>query len=159
MRATARLPVDGLNWQRLLWLAAALVHTTVSLAVVYAAEPYLDTAQIRVDEHELQVEIADTMAKRGRGLMWRTQVPDGTGMLFIFDRPHRLSFWMRNTPIDLDIGFFGEDGRLQQIETMRALDLTHHRSEQPALYALEVRRGWYADHDVRVGAQLSLPQP
>lgn len=146
----------GPSWRRALWLAGVLLPLA-GLPAAVDAEHTMATAQIRIDHHVLEVEIADTVARRERGLMWRTELPDGTGMLFIFKRPQRLSFWMKNTPIDLDLGFFGEDRRLQQIETMRALDLTHHDSTQPALYALEVRRGWYRDNAVRIGARLYLP--
>jgi uncharacterized protein len=63
----------------------------------------------------LNVEIADDAAEREHGLMYRHSLPDDRGMLFDFPEPERASFWMRNTPLSLDIIFIGVDGRILNI--------------------------------------------
>ncbi len=79
-------------------------------------------------------------------------------MLFVYPEPGILRFWMRDTPVDLDIGFFDAHGRLINIRRMKALDeRTFHESDRPALYALEVPRGWFAEHAISPGAELTLP--
>ncbi len=63
----------------------------------------------------LNVEIADDEAERNHGLMYRESLPDDRGMLFDFPEPEMASFWMRNTPLSLDIIFIGVDGRILNI--------------------------------------------
>ena len=78
-------------------------------------------------------------------------------MLFIFPQPRRLSFWMRNTAIPLDIGFFDSDGVLSEIHQLQPFDERPVVSESAGLrFALEVNRGWFAAHEVNVGARLDL---
>ena len=64
---------------------------------------------------ELRVELADTPEGRARGLMQRANLPPSYGMLFIFDEPGRVAFWMKDTPLPLDMLFFDARGDLRQI--------------------------------------------
>jgi uncharacterized protein len=73
---------------------------------------FVDTAAGPV---RISVEIADDEAERNRGLMFRETLADGSGMLFDFPEPEHASFWMRNTPLSLDIIFIGTDGRILNI--------------------------------------------
>lgn len=79
-------------------------------------------------------------------------------MLFVFPKSKKLQFWMKDTSIDLDIGFFDSQGRLLNTTTMTAFDdKTQHSSNGPAKYALEVNRGWFAAHGLSEDAFLVLP--
>jgi uncharacterized membrane protein (UPF0127 family) len=73
------------------------------------------TVQTAAGPVRFEVEIADTEAERARGLMFRESLADGAGMLFDFDPPEPVSFWMRNTIVSLDIIFIGPDGRILNI--------------------------------------------
>ncbi len=64
---------------------------------------------------QFEVEIADTEAERNRGLMFRQTMPGYRGMLFDFQDPRPVSFWMHNTILSLDIIFIGTDGRILNI--------------------------------------------
>ena len=75
-------------------------------------------ARIRINNAELKVELAETHEKREQGLMNRAILPEDSGMLFIFENPQILSFWMKNTTIPLSIGFFDENRCLINIEDM-----------------------------------------
>lgn len=103
---------------------------------------------------ELQVEIADTPEERSRGLMFRTELPEGRGMLFIFEEQQVRSFWMKNTVIPLDILFFDAGGRLVSIATMEPCmedPCLPYPSVGEAQYALEVPAGFVERHGIVEG--------
>jgi uncharacterized membrane protein (UPF0127 family) len=104
----------------------------------------------------IRAEIARTGDERSRGLMNRSSLPDGEGMLFVFDREQILSFWMRNTLIPLSIAFIRTDGRIAEIRDMYALDETTVRSSRSVRYALEVPQGWFARMGITPGDYLKL---
>lgn len=98
------------------------------------------------------VEIADDYAERERGLMFRETLADDHGMLFDFERPQRVSFWMRNTMISLDIIFIGADGRILNIaERATPYSEDDIPSAGPALGVLEIRGGRAAELGIRPG--------
>ncbi len=112
--------------------------------------------EIRLDHKILEVEIADTPNARKQGLMKRTDLQDGTGMLFIFGEQEILSFWMKNTPLPLSIAFFDKRGILINTADMKPYSLASSKSQAPALYALEVPQGWFAANKIGPGAKLSF---
>jgi hypothetical protein len=92
--------------------------------------------------------------------MHRFSLRPDHGMIFVFERPEPQSFWMMNTFIPLSIAFIAPDGRIINIDDMAPHDTTSHRSRGPALYALEMRRGWFAERGVRAGDVVKgLPAP
>ncbi|MDR1947887.1 MAG: DUF192 domain-containing protein, partial [Spirochaetaceae bacterium] len=91
----------------------------------------------------LKAELARTEDERARGLMYRKSLPDGEGMLFLFEQDQILSFWMKNTLIPLSIAFIGGNGRILEIRDMQPGNLTAVYSSRAARYALEVPRGWF----------------
>lgn len=109
------------------------------------------------------LEIVESQADRNRGLMFRESLPWEQGMLFVFERPQQLSFWMRNTLIPLSIAYIAEDGTILDIldmdvepEEVRDRPSRTYPSSGPALYALEVNQGWYAANGVQPGDRLLL---
>jgi uncharacterized membrane protein (UPF0127 family) len=114
---------------------------------------------IEVGGTPLTVEVADTPELVTRGLKYRDSLGWHEGMLFMFPEPKIQSFWMKDTRIDLDIGFFDRHGRLLNIAHMKAFDArTLHRSLKLAKYALEVNQGWFARNGISAGASLSIPE-
>jgi hypothetical protein len=96
------------------------------------------------EEVNVQVELAQTNAQRQRGLMARPHLPQGTGMLFLFDDEARRSFWMKNTLIPLDIAYFDAEGAFVSATTMTPCTkdpCPSYPSAGPARYALEVGKG------------------
>ena len=67
-------------------------------------------------DRKIDIEVARTMAEQAHGLMFRTTLPDTSGMLFPYDPPHELSMWMKNTYIPLDMVFIRPDGIVHRIE-------------------------------------------
>lgn len=93
-------------------------------------------------ELAFKVEVADTPAKRVLGLQYRNELGDDRGMLFLFPSPAAQSFWMKNTPISLDIIFIGSDLRIAGIVHQAAPFSTASLSvAAPSQFVLEVRGG------------------
>jgi uncharacterized membrane protein (UPF0127 family) len=115
----------------------------------FVTEPlWIESAAGRID---YQVEIADDDAERQHGLMFRTSMPDGHGMLFIFPQARPQAFWMRNTYMPLDIIYIGEDGRIVSIVQGRPFDESPLPSGVPAIGVLEIYGGKAAEQGIRVG--------
>lgn len=112
---------------------------------------------LTIDEVALEAQIAIEPAEMSRGLMHRDHLGEDRGMLFVYDAPQRMSFWMRNTRIDLAIGFFDPDGRLLETRTLYAYDETAVRSRSANVqFALEMNRGWFREKGIRTGARLDM---
>ena len=119
----------------------------------------LPIAKIRVGNHEISVEVAADRETRNRGLMFRESMPADHGMLFVFPSERRLGFWMKNTSLPLTIAYADRSGRIVRIADLTPHDERPVSSVEPALYALEMNRGWFKKHGVLVGHQLrKLPK-
>ena len=124
------------------------------LVASLAAAAELPTAVLTVGEHKVTAEIVVTPEQRALGLMNRFSLKPDHGMLFVFERSEPLSFWMKNTFIPLSIAFIGADGRIVNIEDMKPQTEDTHWSKGPALYALEMRKGWFAEKGIGPGAMV-----
>lgn len=129
----------------------ALVLSLVAAAAAVAQNPGLPTATLSINGQKLTAEIAATDAERATGLMNRFSLRPDHGMLFVFDRPAPQAFWMKNTYVPLSIAFIGAEGRILNIEDMAPQTETSHWSRGPAQFALEMRRGWFAERGIRAG--------
>ncbi len=104
------------------------------------------------------VEIADDAEERARGLMYRESLASGAGMLFIYEHPQQVSFWMRNTLIPLDMIFIGADGRVAAVHAMAEPgDLTAIPGPADTLMVLEINGGLAARLGLKGGAELRHP--
>ena len=102
----------------------------------------------------VQVEVADTPAKRERGLMFRKELADGQGMIFLFDEEGEHSFWMKDTLIPLDLIFADSAGRVVGIVAQARPLTLEPRTGGPGRMVLEVPGGWAARNGVRVGDRM-----
>jgi uncharacterized membrane protein (UPF0127 family) len=135
---------------RRLAAAVALLAVALALATAAAAAP-LPTATLTINGVRITVEVATSPDERATGLMHRFSLQPDHGMLFVFERPEPLAFWMKNTFIPLSIAFIDTGGRIVNIEDMAPQTETTHWSRGPALYALEMRKGWFADKGIKAG--------
>jgi hypothetical protein len=103
------------------------------------------------------VELAVTDEQRQRGLMERTELADGTGMLFVFPATSRSAFWMKNTLVPLSIAFIDEQRTIVDIQDMQPLDETLTVPAAAYRYALEVPQGWFSRVGVARGQPVELP--
>ncbi len=99
----------------------------------------------------LVVKLADDDSSRVSGLMNTHELEENTGMLFRWPSAEPRSFWMKDTPLPLDIAYIGEDGKIINIEQMEPFSLKSVLSSEPAVCALEVNRGWFEKNGVSVG--------
>jgi uncharacterized membrane protein (UPF0127 family) len=106
---------------------------------------------LTIGENKLTVEVAATPQTRETGLMNRFSLQQDHGMLFVFEAPQELAFWMKNTYIPLSIAFVDANGRILNIEDMRPQDESTHWSRGQALYAIEMRQGWFAAKGIAAG--------
>ncbi|NOT57585.1 MAG: DUF192 domain-containing protein [Deltaproteobacteria bacterium] len=107
----------------------------------------------------VSVEIADTHEKRSLGLMYRRELPESRGMLFLFPRQEPQSFWMKNTPLPLDIIFI--DTSLTIVSIARNTTPYSEKplpSAKPAQFVLEVNGGFCQRHGIAVGDRVELPR-
>ena len=107
-------------------------------------------------------EVADTEAERAAGLMNRESLGNDSGMLFIFEEPQNLTFWMKNTLIPLDIIFIDKDGIVLNVEEADVEpgvpdnSLTRHKSDGPAKWALEIKQGLSEHYGIAAGTQVVI---
>lgn len=109
----------------------------------------------------LQVELARTPLETQKGLSFRPYLPNNRGMLFVFEKEQKLSFWMKDTYIPLSIGFFDKNKILVDIQKMSVVSgrqiAKTHVSLLPSKYALEVNQGWFQEHKVQIGDSFDIP--
>ncbi len=99
----------------------------------------------------LTVEIAKTPKEREFGFMERKKIPDGTGMIFIFEQDQILSFWMKNTPHPLSIAYIDSNGKIRNLYDMTPFSLSPIVSTCSVRYALEVPQGWFEQEGIQIG--------
>jgi uncharacterized membrane protein (UPF0127 family) len=121
----------------------------------------LPTIRLQIGTSTIQAEVADEPDERTTGLMGRTELAEGTGMLFVFREPQALGFWMRDTPLPLSIAYINAAGIIREIHDLEPLTETPTRSTFRDLsYALEVPQGWFERNKILPGDRiLGLPAP
>lgn len=103
----------------------------------------------------IAIEIADTLQTRAKGLMGRREMDDTVGMLFIYDSADDRVFWMRNTPLSLDIIFVSENRQVINIaKRTQPLSDNQYRSQGPAKYVVEVMSGFSDRHEIGEGTRV-----
>ena len=114
---------------------------------------------LKVGDKMLRVQVVVTSEEQQRGLMGRKDLGEDDGMVFVYPLPQQMSFWMRNTPTPLDIGFFKADGKLGEVYPMYAYDETPVKSVgDDYTLALETNQGWFAKNGIKPGAELDFAQ-
>ena len=119
-----------------------------------AARTFLE---LKIKDKKIKAEVARTEAEKGRGLMFRQKLGKNEGMLFVYEKEERLSFWMKNTPIPLSIAFLDKSGLIVDIQDMVPFSLQTRVSAFPAQYALEVNQGWFKTNEIFPGDQVVFP--
>ncbi len=106
---------------------------------------------------ELTVELARTAGERSRGLMFREELAEDGGMLFVYVEDTEAGFWMKDTLIPLSIAFIAADGTILDIQDMEPLSVDTHRPPEAYRYGLEVNQGWFREHGLGRGDRVEIP--
>jgi uncharacterized membrane protein (UPF0127 family) len=140
---------------------AALRRLTFATFSVFAALAFspalaadLPTLALTIRSQHINVEVAATRETREHGLMQRFSLRPDQGMLFVFTQPQPIAMWMKNTYIPLSVAFIDGDGKILNIEDMQPQTETTHPSSGAALYALEMRLGWFKQHGIGPGVKI-----
>jgi uncharacterized protein len=139
------------------WAAAVAL---IVMAVPAQAACRADAVDLRgsFGQARFSVEVADTGAERAQGLMFRDSLPRSAGMLFVYPGPQRVSFWMKNTLIPLDMIFADAAGRVTRVHAMAVPgDLTPIDGGEGVVAVLEVNGGLARQLGIAPGAELRHP--
>ncbi len=127
---------------------------------ISGSQQQADTAKIRIKNQEFLVEIADTDEERIKGLSGRESLPEGRGMLFVFDQPGMYGFWMKDMLFSIDIIWLSEEGRVVHI-VKNASPESFPEVFYPAAeakYVLELPAGTAERLGLQIGDEVFLPQ-
>jgi uncharacterized membrane protein (UPF0127 family) len=124
----------------------------LSLAAVAYAQ--LPTVQLTAGMHVVRAELAADFTTRMQGLMHRKSLAPNSGMLFVFDEISIHCMWMKNTLIPLSVAFVDATGTIANIADMEPHSEQSHCASRPALFALEMTRGWFAERGIKPGMKL-----
>ena len=114
----------------------------------------LPAVQLATGMHLIRAEVADSMGTRMEGLMHRKSMPQGSGMVFVFEENAPHCMWMKNTLIPLSVAFIDEFGEIINIADMQPHSEQSHCAAARALFALEMAKGWFAQRGVKPGMKL-----
>jgi uncharacterized membrane protein (UPF0127 family) len=131
------------------------VIVMLSAQLFGCSEHRLETTTIEVEGHSVEVEIAELQKERERGLMGRKDLGPDQGMLFMYRDERPRSFWMKDTPLPLSIAYADRKGTIVKILDMEPYSEAHYQSIYPAMYALEMKQGWFQQNDVVPGDRLT----
>lgn len=118
--------------------------------------PQLNLPRIKLSAgmHLMDVQLATTGEQRQIGLMFRKDMPQHEGMLFVFEQPTVQCFWMKNTILPLTAAFVADDGTIVNLADMKPQTTDSHCSAKPVRYVLEMNLGWFAKKNIKAGFKL-----
>ena len=121
------------------------------------AQTGLPRTNLTAGFHQIEVQVASTPAQQATGLMYRAEMPQHEGMLFIFPEAKQQCFWMKNTLIPLTAAFVADDGTVVNLEDMQPKTTQSHCSTKPVRFVLEVNQGWFMKRGLKAGVRLVGP--
>jgi len=148
--------LDILTHVRIFFASTMAMFALIFMAPLAAQEPQtnLQRVVIHAGMFQIDAQVANTPQQRQIGLMFRKDMPIHEGMLFIFEEPQKLCFWMKNTPLPLTAAFVDDEGAIVNLADMQPQTTDSHCSEKPVRYVLEMNQGWFAKKKIGKGYKL-----
>ena len=119
-----------------------------------APQTSLQRVKLSAGMHLIDAQVALSPEQRQIGLMFRRDMPQHEGMLFVFEQPSTQCFWMKNTLLPLSAAFVADDGTIVNLADMKPQTTDSHCSTQPVRYVLEMNQGWFAKKSIKAGFKL-----
>lgn len=133
----------------------ALALTAAMHAALAQGEPQqLPAITLHAGMHNILAAVAITPDQRQTGLMFRREMAQHEGMLFVFEEPSPQCFWMKNTLLPLSIAFLADDGSVVNIDEMKPQTLDSHCSTRPVRFVLEMNQGWFTKRGIKAGSKI-----
>jgi uncharacterized membrane protein (UPF0127 family) len=119
--------------------------------------PQLNLPRTRLSAgmYQIDAQLALTAEQRATGLMYRREMPQHEGMLFVFEQPAGQCFWMKNTLLPLTAAFVADDGTIVNLADMKPQTTDSHCSLKPVRYVLEMNQGWFSKRGLKAGSKLN----
>jgi len=137
-------------------LHALVVTLAFGVSAMAQEAPQMNLPRVKLSAgmHLIDAQVAQTGPQRQTGLMFRREMPQHEGMLFVFEQPATQCFWMKNTLLPLTAAFVADDGTIVNLADMKPQTEDSHCSTQPVRYVLEMNQGWFARKNLKAGAKL-----
>ena len=118
--------------------------------------PQLNLQRIKLSAgmHLIDTQVAASPEQRSTGLMFRKDMPQSEGMIFVFEKATVQCFWMKNTVLPLTAAFVADDGTIVNLADMKPQTTESHCSAQPVRYVLEMNQGWFGKKGIKAGFKL-----
>ncbi len=144
------------SFPRALITAVLPVLLWFSVPVHAQDEPQTNLQRVKISAgmHQIDAQVALTPEQRQIGLMFRKEMPQSEGMIFVFEQAAQQCFWMKNTILPLTAAFVAEDGTIVNLADMKPQTTDAHCSAKPVRYVLEMNKGWFAKKGIKAGARL-----
>ncbi|MBA2960882.1 MULTISPECIES: DUF192 domain-containing protein [Ramlibacter] len=137
------------------FLTAIALGCVISSASAQDAQMDLPRIRLGAGMHQIDAQVAATPDQRSTGLMYRKQMPQHEGMLFVFEQPSMQCFWMKNTLLPLTAAFVADDGEVVNLADMAPQTTESHCSTRPVRYVLEMNQGWFTKRGIKPGTRLT----
>ncbi|MES2363121.1 MAG: DUF192 domain-containing protein [Pseudomonadota bacterium] len=137
-----------------IFLSTAFLLGALPAQAQDAPQMDLQRARISAGMYQIDAQVALTPEQRQIGLMFRKEMPQHEGMLFVFEQPAGQCFWMKNTLLPLTAAFVADDGTIVNLADMKPQTTDSHCSAKPVRYVLEMNQGWFAKRGIKAGARL-----
>ena len=136
-------------------LALSLIAICAPASTQELPQMDLPRTKLSAGVYQITAQVAQTPSERSTGLMFRKEMPQSEGMLFIFEQPSMQCFWMKNTFLPLTAAFVADNGEIVNLIDMQPHSEAPHCSSKPVRYVLEMHQGWFAKKSIKAGARLS----
>ncbi|CAN7263254.1 DUF192 domain-containing protein [Polaromonas sp. LjRoot131] len=138
-------------------LAMAALLSPLCASAQEGPQMNLQRVKLSAGMHIIDAQVALTPEQRQIGLMFRKEMPQQEGMIFVFEQASQQCFWMKNTLLPLTAAFVADDGTIVNLADMKPQTTEPHCSAKPVRYVLEMNKGWFAQKGIKAGSKLGGP--